>query len=94
MGKRWEAKIMKDIVEALRRTIKEAQDNGHRTIIFPVPDAEVLVEGIDKTYNIEDLRKAFDDGRLYDANELELNTKGEQTAFDAWIKLYKNEKTL
>jgi hypothetical protein len=38
---------MKDIINALRRTVKEAEENGHRTIIFPVPDAKNLIEGFD-----------------------------------------------
>lgn len=38
---------MKEIINALKRTVKEAEENGHRTIIFPVPDAKNLIEGLD-----------------------------------------------
>lgn len=81
---------MKEIIDAFRRTVKDTQDNGHRTIIFPVEDAEALVENV---YTKEDLERAFKDGRLYEAGELELNTAGEQTAFDPWFRdVFKNQK--
>jgi hypothetical protein len=38
---------MKEILDALRRTIKKTQNNGHRNIIFPVADAKRLIEHID-----------------------------------------------
>jgi len=38
-----------------------------------------------ENFTIEDLKKAFTDGELYDANELEFDTEGFDTAFDAWL---------
>ena len=38
---------MKYIIKALKRTIKTAEENGHKTIIFPVPDAKNLIEGFE-----------------------------------------------
>ena len=38
---------MKEIINALKRTIKEAEEKGHKTIIFPVPDAKNLIDGFD-----------------------------------------------
>lgn len=34
----------------------------------------------------EDLKKAFEDGRLYEAGELELDTNIRQTAFEVWLE--------
>ena len=41
-----------------------------------------------KIFTIEDLKKAFEDGRLYEAGELELDTEGGKIGrtFDAWLK--------
>jgi hypothetical protein len=78
------------IIEVLKRTVKDPQDNRHRNIIFPVEDAEALVENV---YTKEDLERAFKDGCLYEAGELELNTADEQTAFDPWFRdVFKNQK--
>lgn len=38
------------------------------------------------TYSIENMEKAFKDGRLYEAGELELNTAGRETAFECWLE--------
>lgn len=42
-------------------------------------------------YTDSDMEKAFDDGRLYEANELELDTQGRETAFSVWIEMFKKE---
>ena len=34
----------------------------------------------------EQLEQAFNDGRLYEADELELDTKGRETAFEVWYE--------
>lgn len=39
--------IQEYIINALIRTVKEAEANGDKTIIFPVDDAKNLVEGFD-----------------------------------------------
>tara|TARA_R110000796_G_scaffold88978_1_gene192348 strand:+ start:3290 stop:3496 length:207 start_codon:yes stop_codon:yes gene_type:complete len=39
-----------------------------------------------KQYTIEDMKKAFEDGNKYGNDELELNTEGFNTAFEAWIE--------
>jgi len=38
-----------------------------------------------ETFTIDDLKKAFTDGELYDACELEFDTEGFDTAFEAWL---------
>ena len=37
-------------------------------------------------YSQADLKKAFDDGKLYGDDELELETKGRHTAFECWFE--------
>ena len=39
-----------------------------------------------KEYTIEDIQKAFEAGNKYGNHELELNTEGFNTAFEAWIE--------
>jgi methionine synthase II (cobalamin-independent) len=39
---------MKEIIEALRKSVRDAEDNGHRTIEFPTPDAKTLIDFFDK----------------------------------------------
>jgi len=48
-----------------------------------------------QTFTLEDVKKAFIDGRLYEANELEFDTNGFDSAFDAWVDkfLFKKPKT-
>jgi hypothetical protein len=38
---------MKYVINALKRSIEEAENNGHRSIIFPTPDAKTLVNGFE-----------------------------------------------
>lgn len=38
---------MKEIINALKRTIKEAEEKGNRSLIFPISDAENLTEGFE-----------------------------------------------
>lgn len=42
----------------------------------------------EKTYTVEDLKQAFEDGKRYGDNELELDTAGRLTAFEVWIENY------
>jgi hypothetical protein len=37
-------------------------------------------------YSQVDLKKAFEDGKLYGDDELELNTAGRETAFEVWFE--------
>jgi len=37
-------------------------------------------------YSQVDLKKAFEDGKLYGDDELELETKGRDTAFECWFE--------
>lgn len=48
------------------------------TTWFDVFEREIQIE--------TDLRKAFEDGRKYEAGELELNTAGRETAFEVWFE--------
>lgn len=48
-------------------------------------------DNVPTIFTIDDMKKAFEDGCLYDAGELELDTNGMQTSFNAWIK-YKYKK--
>jgi hypothetical protein len=46
----------------------------------------------EKLFTKKDLERAFQDGRLYDANELDLNTAKYLTVFDAWYDEYTKEQ--
>ena len=35
---------MNVIIESLKQAIKDGEENGHRTILFPIPDAKRLVQ--------------------------------------------------
>lgn len=43
------------------------------------------VDEVESYFN-EIAKKAFSDGRLYEAGELKLNTKGRETAFEVWAE--------
>lgn len=43
----------------------------------------------DDVYDKKDLEKAWDEGRLYEAGELELDTNNQPTAFGVWFKTFK-----
>ena len=43
-------------------------------------------------YTDEDLRQAFEDGNSYGNDELELDTNGETTAFNAWYKIFSKNR--
>lgn len=44
-----------------------------------------------KKYTENDLKKAFNDGKRYGDDTLELPNTGEQTAFDEWNKIFEGE---
>lgn len=45
------------------------------------------------SYTKKDLEKAFTEGRLYEAGELELDTAGRETAFEVWLEVtFPNDK--
>lgn len=46
-----------------------------------------------KKFTEKDLEKAFKEGRLYEAGELELDTNGRETAFEVWLEqAFPNDK--
>jgi hypothetical protein len=48
---------------------------------------------VHSVYSFEDLRKAFEDGRQYANDELVLDTKGRDTAFECWFEqIFRNQK--
>jgi len=73
--------------------IKGKFNSVHFKVISDEPQTE-LITYINKEgsiYTIDDLRRAFHDGRLFEAGELEIDTNTYLTVFDAWFeKTYKN----
>jgi hypothetical protein len=43
-------------------------------------------------FTLEDVKKVFDDGKLYGDHELTLETKGKETAFEAYNEQYLTKK--
>jgi hypothetical protein len=43
---------------------------------------------VKNVFTLNDVKKAFEDGRKYEAGELELDTNGMETAFNSWVKYY------
>lgn len=77
---------LKDVIDALKRTVEETENNGYRTIIFPVSDAKILVEKLDRLLKHAiidphwDKNGFLDGGNIYvdGVNEGHIDPKGEQ----------------
>ena len=67
---------MREVVEALRRTVKDAEEKGDKSMIFPISDAKMLLEFIDKMHTTEALNKAFQDGRQHEIEHYLITGKG------------------
>ena len=69
--------------ETLRSQAEETLEySGSR--LKPRIDIQELKNENIPTFN--DLEVAFEDGRKYEAGELELNTEGRNTAFEVWFE--------
>jgi tRNA(His) guanylyltransferase len=75
-----------DVIFNDERPITDVSLWGGKTLQYE-SSMVIKVGGFSK----DDLRGAFIDGRLYEANELEFPTNDEPTAFDEWLK-YKGLK--
>lgn len=51
---------------------------------FAEKSSDYEIEGGSPKFTLEDLEKAFKDGRKYEADELELDTKGRNNVFEVW----------
>jgi hypothetical protein len=50
---------MKEVIEALKKSIQDAESCGDKSILFPVPDAKILLERFPKDGEIEEYFKAL-----------------------------------
>ena len=84
---------MKEIINALARSVEEAEDNGHRTILFPVPDAKILVNSYPTDEEIEEYFKycAKDIGYPEDGQMVEIAIVSVRAMFDGRFEEWKKK---
>jgi hypothetical protein len=84
---------MKEIINALARSVKEAEENGGKIIIFPVPDAKILVDGYPTDGEIEEYFKscARDLGYPEDGQLVEISVIAVRAMFDGRFEQWKKK---
>jgi hypothetical protein len=84
---------MEEIIDALARSVKEAEENGNKTILFPVADAKILVDNYPTYGEIEEYFKscARDLGYPEDGHLVEIAVVSVRAMFDGRFEEWKKK---